>query len=82
MIKSAGRIVQVPCKADIVFVKVKRAILFHPGELNVPGRLQYSEVVVMLKSSANNYFKIQIVTDSNKDVILHKNTQLGYLESI
>ena len=36
----------------------------------------------MLKSSTNNYFKIPVVSDSSKNVILHKNTQIGYLESI
>ena len=38
------------------------------------------ETVVMLKSSTNNCFKIPVVNDYSKDVILHKNTQLGYLE--
>ena len=36
----------------------------------------------MLKSNARNYFKIPVVNDSRKDVILHKNTEIGYLESI
>ena len=76
----AGGIVQVPCKADVGFVKVKRAMLFQPGEINVPEGLQYAETVVMLKSSTNNCFKIPVVNDYSKDVILHKNTQLGYLE--
>ena len=78
----AGRIVQVPCKVDVGFVKVKRAMLFQPGEIDVPEGLQYAEIVVMLKSSTNNYFEIPVVNDSSKDVILHKNTQLGYLEPI
>ena len=77
-----GRIVQVPFKADVGFVKAKKAMLFQPGEVHVPEGLQYAETVVMLKPSANNYFKIPVVNDSNKDVILQKNTQLGYLESI
>ena len=75
----AGRTVQVTCKEDVGFMKVKRAMLFQPGEINVPG-LQYAETVVMLKSSTNNRFKIPVVNDYSKDVILHKNTQLGYLE--
>ena len=78
----AGRIVQVPSKADVGFVKVKRAILFQPGEIRVPEGLQYAEAAVILKSSTNNYFKIPVVNDSSKDVILHKNTQLVYLETI
>ena len=57
----AGRIVQVPCKEDVGFVKVKRVMLFQPGEINVPEGLQYAETVVMLKSSVNNYFKIPVV---------------------
>ena len=36
----------------------------------------------MLKPSTKNYIKIPVVSDSNKDVILQKNTQLGYLEYI
>ena len=76
----AGRIVQVPCKTDLGFVKVERAMLFQPGEIDVPEGLQYAETVVMLKSSTNNYFKIPVANESSKDVILHKNTQLGYLE--
>ena len=82
LIITAGRIVQVPCKADLGFVKVKRAMLFQRGENDLPEGLQYAETVVMLKSSTNNYFKIPVVSDSSKNVILHKNTQIGYLESI
>ena len=82
LIIPAGRIVQVPCKADLGFVKVKRAMLFQRGENDLPEGLQYAETVVMLKSSTNNYFKIPVVSDSSKNVILHKNTQIGYLESI
>ena len=78
----AGRIVQVPCKADVGFVKVKKAMLLQAGEIDVSEGLHYPETVFMLKPSINNYFKIPVVNDSNKDVILHKNTQLGYLESI
>ena len=78
----AGRIVQVPSKTDVGFVKVKRAMLFQPGEIGVPEGLQYAEAAVILKSSTNNYFKIPVVNDSSKDVILHKNTQLVYLETI
>ena len=80
LIITAGRIVQVPCKADLGFVKVKRAMLFQRGENDLPEGLQYAETVVMLKSSTNNYFKIPVANESSKDVILHKNTQLGYLE--
>ena len=61
---------------------MKNAMLFQPGEIDVPEGLQYAETVVMLKPSANNCFKIPVVNYCNKDVILHKNTQLGYLESI
>ena len=78
----AGRIVQVPCKTDVGLVKMKKAMLFQSGEIDVPEGLQYAKTVVMLKSSARNYFKIPVVNDSRKDVILHKNTELGYLESI
>ena len=78
----AGRIVQVPCKTDVGFVKMKKAMLFQSGEIDVPEGLQYAKTVVMLKSSARNYLKIPVVNDSRKDVILHKNTELGYLESI
>ena len=82
VITPAGRIVQVPCKPDVGFLKVKKAMLFQPGQIDVPEGLQYAETVVMLKSSSNNYFKIPVVNDSSKDVILHKNTKLVYLESI
>ena len=82
MIIPAGRIVQVTCKADVGFKKVKKAMLFQPGEINVPEGLPYAEAVVMLKSSTNNYFKIPVVNDYSKDVILHKNNQLGYLQPI
>ena len=70
MIMAAGRI------------EVENAMLFQPGEIDVPGGLQYAETVVMLKPRANNYFKIPIVNDSNKNVMLHKNTQFGHLDSI
>ena len=67
----AGRIVQVPCKADVGFLKVRKAMLFQPREIGVPEGLQYADMVVMLKPSTNNYFKIPVVNGSNKDVILH-----------
>ena len=70
----AGRIMQVPCKADVGFVKMKKAMLFQPGVIDVPEGLLYAKTVVMLKSNARNYFKIPVVNDSRKDVILHKNT--------
>ena len=73
---------QVPCKTDVGFVKMKKAMLFQPGVIDVPEGLLYAKTVVMLKSNARNYFKIPVVNDSRKDVILHKNTELGYLESI
>ena len=50
-------------------------MLFQPGENDLPEGF-------MLKSSTNNYFKIPVVNDSSKNVILHKNTQIVYLESI
>ena len=76
----AGGILQVPCKTDVGFVKVKRAMLFQPGEIDVPEGLQYAGTVVMQKSSTNSYFKIPVVNESSKDVVLHKNTEFGYLE--
>ena len=78
----AGRIVQVHYKADVGFVKEKEAMLFQPGEVDVSEGLQYVETVVILKPSTNNYFEMPVVNDSDKDVMLHKNTQLGYLEFI
>ena len=61
---------------------MKKAMLFQPGEIDVPEGLQYAETVVILKLSVNNYYKIPVVNDSNKGVMLHQNTQLGELESI
>ena len=78
----AGRIVQVACKADVGFVKEKEAMLFQPGEVDVSERLQYVETVLILKPSTNNYFEMPVINDSDKDVMFHKNTQLGYLEFI
>ena len=59
-----------------------KGLLFQPGEIGVPEGLQYAEAAVILKSSTNNYFKIPVVNNSSKDVILHKSTQLVYLEII
>ena len=42
----------------------------------------YQKDCSMLKLSTNNYIKIPVVNDSNKDVNFHRNTKLGYLESI
>ena len=81
-VKGKNVIVQIPCKADVGFAKVKKAMSFQPGEIDVPEGLQHAETVVKLQPSANKYFKIPVVNVSNKDVILHKNNQLGYLESI
>ena len=50
---------------------MKNAMLFQPGEIDVPEGLQYAETVVMLKPSVNNYYKTPVVNDSNKDVMLH-----------
>ena len=32
----AGRIMQVPCKTDVGSVKMKKAMLFQPGVIDVP----------------------------------------------
>ena len=57
-------------------------MLFQPVEIDVQEGLQCAETVVMLKPSTKNYIKMPVVNDSNKDVTLHKKTQLCYLESI
>ena len=57
-------------------------MLFQPVEIDVQEGLQYAETVVILKLSTKNYIKMPVVNDSNKDVTLHKKTQLCYLESI
>ena len=54
-------------------------MLFQPVEIDVQEGLQYAETVVMLKPSTKNYIKMPVVNDSNKDVTLHKETQLYYL---
>ena len=60
----------------------EKAMLFQPVEIDVQEGLQYAETVVMLKPSTSNYIKMPVVNDSNKDVTLHKKTQICYLESI
>lgn len=44
----AERIVEVPWKADVGFVKVKKAMLFQPREIDVPEGLQYAETVATI----------------------------------
>ena len=51
-------------------------MLFQPGETDVPEELQYAEAVVMVKPSANNYFKIPVINDSNKDVFYTRTLNL------
>ena len=57
----------------------EKAMLFQPVEIDVQEGLQYAETVVMLKPSTKNYIKMPVVNDSNKDVTLHKETQIYYL---
>lgn len=45
-------------------------------------KLRYTESIVMLKPGINKYFKIAVVNDSRRDIVLKNNQKLGYLEYI
>lgn len=38
--------------------------------------------VLMLKPGINNYFKVAVVNDSSRVIVLKKNQKLGYLEYV
>ena len=72
----ANRVIEVSCKANLDQINNRRAMLLQLVKLT------YTESIVMLKPRINKYFKIAVVNDNRRDIVLKNNQKLGYLEYI
>ena len=78
----AGKMVNINCKAKVGFLEKKRAMIFQCDNTNLPEGLSGTETIVMLKPGIKNYFKVLIVNDSNHDITIRRNAQIGFLEYV
>ena len=78
----AGKLVQIPCKADIGVIEKRRPIIFQQHEIQLPEGTDCNDSVVTLKNRAQNYFKIPVSNSASHDITLKKNTVVGCLEYV
>ena len=74
-------IVEVPCKGNIGNLSQTQPMIFKQEEIELAERLDYTDSIIMMKKSVNNYFKIPVGNSSDHDIILKKNMIMGRVES-
>lgn len=72
----ANRVIEVSCKANLDQINNRRAMLLQIGEVDVYRKH------CNVKPRINKYFKIAVVNDNRRDIVLKNNQKLGYLEYI
>ena len=78
----AGKITQVPCKVKVGLISQKRAMLFVKSVYDLPEGIEPADSVLMLKPGVNNYFKIPVVNNTSREVLLRKNLVIGDVEYV
>ena len=78
----AGKLVQIPCKADISVIEKPTPMIFQQHEIQLPEGIDCIDSVVTLKKGARNYFKIPVSNSATHDITLKKNTVVGRLEYV
>ena len=80
----AGKLIQIPCIADISVIKRRTPMVFLQHEIQLPEGVDciVSVVVVTLKKGARNYFKIPVSNSASHGITLNKNTVVGRLEYV
>ena len=75
-------IVEVPCKGNIGNLSQTQPMIFKQKEIELAERLDYTDSIIMMKKSVNNYFKVPVVNSSDHGIILKKNMIMGKVEPI
>ena len=78
----AGKLVQIPCKADISVIEKRTPMSFQQHEIQLPKGIDCIDSVAALKKGARNYFKIPVSNSATHDITLKKNTVVGRLEYV
>ena len=68
----AGKLVQIPCKANIGVIERRTPIIFQQHEIQLPKGIDSIESVVKLKKGARNYIKIPVSNSASHDITLKK----------
>ena len=66
------------CKSHVGLVKKETAMIF----VELPEGNQCADSVIMLRPDIKNYFKVQVINDSNHNITIMKNTVIGNLEYV
>ena len=82
IILEAGKISDISCKASLGYVDGRRPKIFLQTEFELPEGICCMDTLVALKRGVHNYFKIPITNNTNSNITLSKNTEMGRLEYI
>ena len=77
----AGKLAQIPCKADIDVTEKRMPMISQHHEKKRPEGIDCIDSVVTLKKGARNYFKIPVSNSARYDITL-KNTVVGRREYV
>ena len=78
----AEKIVQVTCKADVGPVEQVRPLMLSSTSDEVTEGLERVDSIIHLNPGTKYYFKVFIISESNRDIFLTKNTIIGSLKYI
>ena len=68
----AGKLAQIPCKADIDVTEKRMPMISQHHEKKRPEGMEGMDSVVTLKKGARNYFKIPVSNSASHDITLKK----------
>ena len=68
----AGKLVQIPCKANIGVIEKRTPMIFQQHEIQLPEGIACIDSVVTLKKGARNYFNILVSNSASHDITLKK----------
>ena len=78
----AGKIMRVNCNSNVGLLKKERAMIFKSKCVESPEGIQCADSVILLKPGIKNYFKVPVISDSNHNITIMKNTVIGNLEYV
>ena len=72
IIMPAGKLVQIPCKANIGVIERRTPMIFQQHQIQLPEGIDSIESVMKLKKGARNYIKIPESNSASHDITLKK----------
>ena len=78
----AGKLIQIPCKADIGVIEKRTPVTFQQHEIQLLEEIDYIDSVVTLEKGARNYFNIPVSNSASHDITLKKNTAVRRMEYV